>query len=85
MSQQTLDLTSELLQGMRLSGVKYRRIETSRPFGVEFNSVPRQSAVSFCQPRPAAAKKMSNGKQFSLESGDAVFIPNSDAHAPALR
>jgi hypothetical protein len=24
---------------------------------------------------------MSNGKQFSLESGDAVFIPNSDAHA----
>lgn len=30
MSQQTLDLTSELLQGMRLSGVKYRRIETSR-------------------------------------------------------
>lgn len=39
MSQQTLNLTSELLQGMRLSGVKYRRIETSRPFGVEFNSV----------------------------------------------
>ena len=52
MSQQTLDLTSELLQGMRLSGVKYRRIETSRPFGVEFNSVPGKAQ---CQPRPAAA------------------------------
>jgi hypothetical protein len=40
MTRQTLDLTSELLRGMRLSGVNYRRIETGRPFGVAFNSVP---------------------------------------------
>jgi uncharacterized cupin superfamily protein len=26
--------------------------------------------------------QMSNGKQFSLESGDAVFIPNSDSRMP---
>lgn len=31
MTQHALDLTSELLRGMRLSGVNYRRIETSRP------------------------------------------------------
>ena len=30
MTQHALDLTSELLRGMRLSGVNYRRIETSR-------------------------------------------------------
>ncbi|ENZ8426729.1 AraC family transcriptional regulator [Klebsiella aerogenes] len=80
MSQQTLDLTSELLQGMRLSGVKYRRIETSRPFGVEFNSVPGKAQFHFVSRGPLLLQ-MSNGKQFSLESGDAVFIPNSDAHA----
>ena len=34
MSQPGIDLTSELLRGMRLSGVNYRRIETARPFGV---------------------------------------------------
>ena len=31
------DLISELLRGMRLSGVKYRRIEASAPFGVAFH------------------------------------------------
>ena len=36
MSQPAIDLTSELLRGMRLSGVNYRRIETARPFGVGF-------------------------------------------------
>ena len=39
MSQPAIDLTSELLRGMRLSGVNYRRIETARPFGVGFSAV----------------------------------------------
>ena len=33
MSHHAPDLISELLRGMRLSGVKYRRIEASSPFG----------------------------------------------------
>jgi hypothetical protein len=33
-------LISELLRGMRLSGVKYRRIEASAPFGVAFSHAP---------------------------------------------
>lgn len=58
MSQQTLDLTSELLQGMRLSGVKYRRIETSRPFGVEFNSVPGKAQFHFVSRGPLDRKSV---------------------------
>ncbi len=30
------DLVSELLLGMRLSGVQYRRIQVARPFGLNF-------------------------------------------------
>ena len=37
MTAQSPDLISELLRGMRLSGVKYRRIEASAPFGVAFH------------------------------------------------
>lgn len=40
MTHQAIDLTSELLRGMRLSGVNYRRIESGRPFGVAFSYVP---------------------------------------------
>jgi hypothetical protein len=46
MTQHALDLTSELLRGMRLSGVNYRRIETSRPFGVEFGFVPAKRSFT---------------------------------------
>lgn len=40
MTVQSPDLISELLRGMRLSGVKYRRIEASAPFGVAFHQAP---------------------------------------------
>ena len=60
MTRQTLDLTSELLRGMRLSGVNYRRIETGRPFGVAFNSVPGKAQFHFVS-RGHALLRMASG------------------------
>ncbi len=80
MTRQTLDLTSELLRGMRLSGVNYRRIETGRPFGVAFNSVPGKAQFHFVS-RGQALLRMASGQRLTLESGDALFIPNGESHA----
>lgn len=80
MTQQALDLTSELLRGMRLSGVNYRRIETSRPFGVEFSHVPGKAQFHFISRGPVLLR-MASGQCLTLESGDALFIPNGDSHA----
>jgi hypothetical protein len=74
------DLISELLRGMRLSGVKYRRIEASAPFGVAFSHAPGKAQFHFVSRGPAVLKMLS-GALFTLNSGDALFIPNGDAHA----
>ena len=80
MTQQALDLTSELLRGMRLSGVNYRRIEAARPFGVEFSHVPGKAQFHFISRGPVLLR-MASGQRLTLESGDALFIPNGDSHA----
>lgn len=79
MSQPAIDLTSELLRGMRLSGVNYRRIETARPFGVGFSAVAGKAQFHFISRGPVLLR-MASGEQFTLESGDALFIPNGDGH-----
>ncbi|VEC78537.1 Transcriptional regulator, AraC family [Raoultella ornithinolytica] len=79
MTQQALDLTSELLRGMRLSGVNYRRIEISRPFGVEFGFVPGKAQFHFISRGPVLLRMVS-GQRLMLQSGDALFIPNGDGH-----
>ncbi len=80
MSQPAIDLTSELLRGMRLSGVNYRRIETARPFGVGFSAVAGKAQFHFISRGPVLLR-MASGEQFTLGSGDALFIPNGDGHA----
>ncbi|MDF3830390.1 MULTISPECIES: AraC family transcriptional regulator [unclassified Pseudocitrobacter] len=79
MTLQHLDLTSELLAGMRLSGVSYRRIESGRPFGVEFSAVAGKAQFHFISRGPVLLRTAS-GQQFNLESGDALFIPNGSGH-----
>ncbi len=79
MALQHLDLTSELLAGMRLSGVSYRRIESGRPFGVEFSAVAGKAQFHFISRGPVLLRTAS-GQQFNLESGDALFIPNGSGH-----
>lgn len=80
MTLQSPDLISELLRGMRLSGVKYRRIEASMPFGVAFSAAAGKAQFHFISRGPAILR-MHSGARLALNSGDAVFIPNGDAHA----
>lgn len=80
MTVHTPDLISELLSGMRLSGVNYRRIEASAPFGLAFGNVAGKAQFHFVSRGPVVLR-MHSGARFTLNSGDAVFIPNGDAHA----
>ncbi len=59
MSQPAIDLTSELLRGMRLSGVNYRRIETARPFGVGFSAVAGKAQFHFISRGPVLLRMAS--------------------------
>lgn len=80
MTVQAPDLISELLRGMRLSGVKYRRFEASTPFGFAFDAAPGKAQFHFVSRGPAVLR-MESGARFALNSGDALFIPNGNAHA----
>jgi AraC-like DNA-binding protein len=80
MTVQSPDLISELLRGMRLSGVKYRRIEASAPFGVAFHQAPGRAQFHFVS-HGSALLRMESGATFELRGGDALFIPNGNAHA----
>ena len=80
MTAQSPDLISELLRGMRLSGVKYRRIEASAPFGVAFHQAPGKAQFHFVS-HGNALLRMDSGATFELSSGDALFIPGGNAHA----
>ncbi len=65
---QSPDLISELLRGMRLSGVKYRRIQASAPFGVAFHQAPGRAQFHFVS-HGSALLRMESGAAFSLSSG----------------
>ncbi|MEQ9772098.1 AraC family transcriptional regulator [Pectobacterium jejuense] len=80
MTVQSPDLISELLHGMRLSGVTYRRIETHAPFGVSFHYEPGRAQFHFVS-QGTALLRMESGATFVLKSGDALFIPNGNSHA----
>ena len=81
MSVPSPDLISELLRGMRLSGVKYRRIEASAPFGVAFHQAPGKAQFHFVSHGSAILRMTDSGERFPLSSGDALFMPNGNAHA----
>ena len=80
MTVQSPDLISELLRGMRLSGVKYRRIQASAPFGVAFHQAPGKAQFHFVS-HGSALLRMESGAAFQLSSGDALFIPGGNSHA----
>lgn len=73
------DLASELLLGMRLVGVKYRRIEANPPFGVGFHHVPGRAQFHFVVRGPVLLRTAS-GQLFKLDTGDAVLLPQGGAH-----
>ncbi|MBN3791593.1 cupin domain-containing protein, partial [Burkholderia sp. Ac-20353] len=74
------DLVSELLLGMRLSGVEYRRIQVARPFGVRFDNAPGRAQFHFVGRGPVLLRD-ADGATVRLEAGDAILLPHGGVHA----
>ncbi|MBR8059437.1 AraC family transcriptional regulator [Burkholderia dolosa] len=74
------DLVSELLLGMRLSGVQYRRIQIARPFGLSFGHAPGRAQFHFVGRGPVLLRD-AGGATVQLEAGDAILLPHGHRHA----
>ena len=72
------DLVSELLMGMRLVGLNYRRIEIAAPFGLRFGEVDGRAQFHFIARGPVFLR---NGEAIhAMETGDAVLLPRGGVH-----
>ncbi len=74
------DLISELLMGMRLVGLDYRRIEASAPFGLGFGEVEGRAQFHFVACGPVYLRTAS-GTVHAMNTGDAVLLPRGGAHS----
>lgn len=70
---------SELLLGMRLLGVEYRRIVIAPPFGIGFGTVPGRAQFHFVA-QGSAFLRTAGGLLQPLGAGDAVLLPQGGAH-----
>ncbi|MCB8882174.1 AraC family transcriptional regulator [Acidisoma cellulosilytica] len=75
----SLDLMSELLLGMRLRGIEYRRIEVAPPFGLSFGNASQRAHLHVVV-SGAAFLRSAEGRIFSLPAGTAVFLPHGGKH-----
>ena len=73
------DLINELLRGMRLRGVDYRRIQASPSFGLGFAEKPGHAWFHFMAVGNAVLR-MEDGTTYALSAGNAVFISHGAAH-----
>lgn len=73
------DLVSELLLGMRLTGVQYRRMQVAPPFGIGFGTVEGRAQFHFIARGPVVLRLLAGGT-FTLDTGDAVLLPRGGAH-----
>lgn len=74
-----LDLMSELLLGMRLRGVQYRRIEVVPPFGFGFGDGPDRAHLHVVVAGTVFLRG-GTGTVFTLPAGTAVFLPHGGKH-----
>ncbi|MHA4979777.1 cupin domain-containing protein [Pseudomonas extremorientalis] len=74
------DLIDELLRGMRLSGVQYRRIQAGPSFGMGFDARPGHAYFHLLA-AGTATLRTDDGSLFELSAGNAVFISHGGAHA----
>ena len=74
-----LDLMSELLLGMRLRGVKYRRIEVAPPFGLGFGDRSHRAHLHVVVTGTVFLRG-AEGAIFELPAGTAVFLPHGGGH-----
>jgi len=73
------DLMSELLLGMRLRGIQYRRIHAGASFGFAFKAKPGCAYFHFLA--TGTAKLLTeDGALQTLSAGNAVFLPQGNAH-----
>jgi AraC-like DNA-binding protein len=73
------DLISELLTGMRLRGVQYRRIQAGPEFGLSFASRPGHAYFHFLAVG-SAILRTADGTLHKLSAGNAVFVPQGEPH-----
>lgn len=74
-----LDLMSELLLGMRLRGVQYRRIEVAPPFGVSFGDASQRAHLHVVVSGTVFLRD-GTGAVSALPAGTAVFLPHGGTH-----
>lgn len=77
--QSPVDLMSELLLGMRLRGIEYRRIEVAPPFGIDFEE-PAHRAHLHVVVAGTAFLRSAAGAIFTLPAGTAAFLPHGGRH-----
>ena len=73
------DLASELLLGMRLVGVQYRRIEVAAPCGLAFGEEPERAQFHFVARGPVFLRSP-GGVIHRLDTSAAVLLPRGGAH-----
>lgn len=74
------DLVSELLSGIRLRGVQYRRIQTGPQFGMSFPARPRHAYFHYLAVGEALLRS-ADGTLHRLSAGSAVLLPQGEEHA----
>lgn len=74
------DLVSELLSGMRLRGVQYRRIQTGPEFGMNFDARPGYAYFHYLAIGTALLRS-ADGSLHRLSAGNAVLMPHGGEHA----
>jgi len=73
------DLVSELLMGMRLFGLDYRRIQITPPFGIRFGEVEGRAQFHFVARGPVFLRS-ADGAIHALDAGGAVLLPRGGVH-----
>ncbi|OON40258.1 AraC family transcriptional regulator [Izhakiella australiensis] len=73
------ELISELLTGMRLNGVQYRRIQTGPAFGMSFAARPGYAYFHYLAVG-SVILRTADGEEYRLAAGNAVLLPHGGAH-----
>ncbi|MFA7415761.1 MAG: AraC family transcriptional regulator [Rhizobium sp.] len=73
------DLVSELLLGMRLVGVDYRRVELSPPFAYSFGEGDSRAKFLFLA-RGTMMLRAPSGVLHEMKAGDAALLPRGGRH-----
>lgn len=74
------NLLSELLSGIRLCGVQYRRIQTGPEFGMSFHARPGHAYFHYLAVGDALLRS-GDGTLHRLSAGSAVLVPQGEEHA----